>query len=90
MLCTVRMARKLVPEMPRRSLDALSWYFAVGNDARHRAFGDARATAQVFERMMQRVQEREIAGWNELQKLLYARAPRPRRLSTPRSFDPLA
>ena len=90
MLCTVRMARKLVPEMPRRSLDALSWYFGVHNEARHRAFGDARATAEVFGRMMQRAGERQVTGWNELQKLLYARAPRRKRLSTPQSFDPLA
>ena len=39
LLCTVRMARKLVTEMPRRSLDALCWYFGVENEARHRAFG---------------------------------------------------
>lgn len=90
LLCTVRMARKLVPEMPRRSLDALSWYFGVGNDARHRAFGDARATAEVFRRMLDRADEQSIAGWNELQKVLYARATRRKRRSTPTSFDPLA
>jgi DNA polymerase-3 subunit epsilon len=90
MLCTVRMARKLVPEMPRRSLDALAWHFSVDNEARHRAYGDARATAQIFQRMMDRLQERTITGWNELQKLLYARAPRRLRRSTPQFFDPLA
>ncbi|MGH7469292.1 MAG: 3'-5' exonuclease [Longimicrobiales bacterium] len=89
MLCTVRLARKLVPEMPRRSLDALSWYFGIENEARHRAYGDARATAQLFGRMMRRIEEREIVGWNELQKLLYARAPRRVRRSSPQYFDPL-
>jgi DNA polymerase III epsilon subunit family exonuclease len=90
LLCTVRMARKLVPEMPRRSLDALSWYFGVSNDARHRAFGDARATAEVFRRMLERADEQSIVGWNELQKVLYARAARRKRRSTPTTFDPLA
>jgi DNA polymerase III epsilon subunit family exonuclease len=90
LLCTVRMARKLVPEMPRRSLDALSWYFGIENDARHRAFGDARATAEVFRRMLLRADDRSITGWNELQKVLYARSARPRRRSTPQTFDPLA
>ena len=90
LLCTVRMARKLVPEMPRRSLDALSWYFGVTNDARHRAFGDARATADVFRRMLERADDQSIFGWNELQKVLYARAPRRKRRSTPTTFDPLA
>jgi DNA polymerase III epsilon subunit family exonuclease len=90
MLCTVRMARKLVPEMPRRSLDALAWYFGIENEARHRAFGDAQATAQLFARLMGRIEERAIRGWNELQKLLYARAPRRVRRSSPQFFDPLA
>jgi DNA polymerase III epsilon subunit family exonuclease len=90
LLCTVRMARRLVPEMPRRSLDALCWHFGVGNEARHRAFGDARATAEVFGRIMERVRERRIGGWNELQQVLYARAPRRVRRSTPQFFDPLA
>jgi DNA polymerase-3 subunit epsilon len=88
MLCTVRMARKFVPEVRRRSLDSLCWYFNLPNEARHRAFGDARVTAQVFRRMLDRVGEREIRGWNQLQKVLYARAPRRKRRSTPEFFDP--
>ena len=91
MLCTVRMARKLVPEIPRRSLDALSYFFGLENEARHRAFGDARVTADCFARMMRRAEDRQINGWNELQKLLYARGnKRPRRRATPTFFDPLA
>ena len=88
MLCTVRMARKLVPELRRRSLDSLSYFFNVPNEARHRAFGDARATAKVFRRMIDRAEERDISHWNALQKLLYARAPRRKRRATPSFFDP--
>ena len=58
--------------------------------ADHRAYGDARATAEVFRRMLDRADEQSIVGWNELQKVLYARAARRKRRSTPTSFDPLA
>ncbi|HSL70475.1 MAG TPA: 3'-5' exonuclease [Longimicrobiales bacterium] len=88
MLCTVRLARKLVPEVSRRSLDSLSWYFGVPNEARHRAYGDARATAKVFARMLDRVAEREIAGWNELQKVLYARSGPRKRRAMPQAMEP--
>ena len=88
LLCTVRMARRFVPEIPKRSLDALSYYFGVENEARHRAYGDARATADIFGRLMQRVEEREIRGWNELQRVLYARRRRKaRRSAMPRMMD---
>jgi DNA polymerase III epsilon subunit family exonuclease len=88
MLCTVRMARKFVPEVSRRSLDSLQWYFGVPNDARHRAFGDARATARIFSRMLDRVAEREIIGWNELQKVLYARSGKRKRSAMPQAMTP--
>jgi DNA polymerase-3 subunit epsilon len=88
MLCTVRLARKFVPEVSKRSLDALQWYFGIFNEARHRAFGDARATARIFNRMLDRVSEREINGWNELQKVLYARAGKRKRSAMPQAMTP--
>lgn len=89
LLCTVRMARKFVPEIPKRSLDALSYYFGIENEARHRAYGDARATADIFGRLMARAEEREIRHWNELQRTLYARRRkgRRRRSAMPRMMD---
>jgi DNA polymerase III epsilon subunit family exonuclease len=78
-LCTVRLARKVVPEVRRRSLDALSYFFNIHNEARHRAYGDARATAAVFRRMLDRVFEREIPTWQDLDKFVRApKAPRKR------------
>lgn len=79
-LCTVRLARKVVPEVRRRSLDALSYYFNVHNEARHRAYGDARATAVIFQKMLDRVYEREIATWQALDK--FVRAPKQPRKRT--------
>ena len=48
------------------------------------------ATADVFARMMRRAEDREISGWNELQKLLYARGKPRKRRATPTFFDPMA
>jgi hypothetical protein len=40
-LCTVRLARRLLPELPSRGLDALALYFGVEIESRHRALDDA-------------------------------------------------
>jgi DNA polymerase-3 subunit epsilon len=78
-LCTVRLARRVVPEISHRSLDALQWFFGVENEARHRAYGDARATAKIFTRLLDRIDDREIACWQDLETLLARRSPRRRR-----------
>jgi DNA polymerase III epsilon subunit family exonuclease len=84
-LCTVRLARKVVPEVTSRSLDALSWFFDVHNEARHRAYGDARATAVILKRLLDRLDTMEVNHWNELQQLLRRRAKRRRRRANPHS-----
>jgi DNA polymerase-3 subunit epsilon len=82
-ICTVRLARKVVPEMPRRSLDSLSDYFGIENVARHRAFGDARATAEMFALLLGRLDEMRISQWHELETLLSRRAARRKRRASP-------
>lgn len=84
-LCTVQLARKVVPEVTSRSLDALSWFFNVHNEARHRAWGDARATTIIFRRLLDRLDTLEVNRWNELQELLRRRAKRRRRIASPHS-----
>ena len=76
-LCTVRLARKVVPEVRRRSLDALAYFFNVHNEARHRAYGDARATAHIFRRLLERVWDREIDSWQALDR--FVREPKHKR-----------
>ncbi|MGB3080954.1 MAG: exonuclease domain-containing protein [Saprospiraceae bacterium] len=50
-LCTVRLSRKLLPELKSHSLDSLIRHYALHVDNRHRALDDALATAEVFKRM---------------------------------------
>jgi DNA polymerase-3 subunit epsilon len=88
-LCTVRLARRLLPQLSRRSLDHVSRYYGVENSARHRAGGDAVATAKVFLRMMREMRERGCLTWPELETLL--RTPvssrRRRRRGMPHAVD---
>jgi len=44
-LCTVRLSRKIFPGLKSYSLGRLCEHFGIENQARHRAMGDARATA---------------------------------------------
>jgi DNA polymerase-3 subunit epsilon len=86
-LCTVRLARKVVPEISRRSLDSLSYFFNVVNEARHRAFGDARATARVFRKLMDRVRDREIETWQQLEHMTLRRSQRRQRTAMPTGIE---
>ena len=74
-LCTVKLARKLLTHLPRRNLDALAFHYEVPILGRHRAGGDARATAQILTRMLADARRRDVYSWGELTALM--RQPRP-------------
>ncbi len=73
-LCTVRLARRLLPELRRRNLDALTEFFRIPIHQRHRAYGDALATARVLLRLL------DLADGIGLGDLHALRSYRPRRL----------
>jgi len=77
-LCTVKMARRLLPQLHRRSLDYLARHYNVEITARHRAGGDAVATARVFLRMLREAHDRGCVTWPDLEALL-REVPRGRR-----------
>ncbi|HKP37695.1 MAG TPA: exonuclease domain-containing protein [Pyrinomonadaceae bacterium] len=52
-LCTVDLARRLVPQLESFKLDSLAAYFGFEIPRRHRAADDALATARVFVRLLQ-------------------------------------
>lgn len=47
-LCTVRLGRKIMPGLMSYSLGKFCSHLGIQNNARHRAMGDAEATAQLF------------------------------------------
>jgi DNA polymerase III subunit epsilon len=76
-VCTVRVARKILPQLSRRSLDHVARYYGVEIVGRHRAGGDAIATAKCFIRMMRDLCDRGYETWDDLDALL--RRPTSRR-----------
>lgn len=76
-ICTVRLARRLVPTLQRRNLDAVAHHFGIINHARHRAGGDALATARALMRLLDAAADRGIVSLDELDRL--ARTPSNRR-----------
>ena len=65
-LCTVRLTRRLVPELRHRGLDQVAAFFSVDNPARHRAFGDALATAHVLRALLGRARQRGVETLEDL------------------------
>ena len=76
-LCTVGMARKVLPQLSRRSLDHVARYYGVEITGRHRAGGDALATAKCLIKMMADLADRGCDTWEDLDALL--RKPPKRR-----------
>jgi len=52
-LCTVRLGRKILPGLPSYSLGKLCHHLGIVNESRHRAAGDAEATAHLFSLLLQ-------------------------------------
>ena len=72
-LCTMSLARRLVPELRYRNLDALADFFDIPIHQRHRAHGDALATARILLRLLDRAESMGIGDLHSLKRY------RPRR-----------
>lgn len=86
-LCTARLARKMLPEMRSRSLDALIHRWGIPCEPRHRAYPDARATVEILVRLLDLAAEQGIGGWADLDTLLKRRKKRKKRSALPRSME---
>lgn len=80
-LCTVRMCRRLVPQLRYRNLDVVTRHFAIEIHERHRAYGDALATARVLLRLLDEASGRGIEDLATLEWYLRRRRKR-------KQFDP--
>ena len=71
-LCTVRLARRLLPQLRRRSLDWVAMHYGVEipPGQRHRAAGDALATAQCLLRLLDDARTHGCERWSELERFL--------------------
>lgn len=72
-LCTISLARRLAPELRYRNLDSLADHFRIPILERHRAHGDALATARILLRLLDRAESLGIGDLHSLRRY------RPRR-----------
>ena len=88
-LCTVRLARRFLSHLPRRNLDAVANHYGVSIDGRHRAMGDARATAHVLVGLLKDAERSGLYTWEALGEVLSRRTSRARakRTALPRASD---
>lgn len=59
-LCTVRLGRKILPGLPSYSLGKFCTHLGIENTSRHRAAGDAEATAILFSHLLRNDKEDHI------------------------------
>jgi DNA polymerase-3 subunit epsilon len=71
-LCTVRLARRLLPQLRSRSLDWVARHYGVEIEPhmRHRAAGDAIATARCLLRLLDDARGHGCERWSELERFL--------------------
>ena len=65
-ICTVKLSRKIFPGHKRYNLDALATRLGIVNRSRHRAAGDAAATAEVLKAILRTLPQREIFSVEQL------------------------
>jgi DNA polymerase-3 subunit epsilon len=85
-LCTVRLARGLLPRLRRRNLDALAQHYGISIHARHRAHGDALATARILIRMLDEAGRQGVHDLESLRSTVRRRNRRRGRRSPQRSL----
>jgi len=64
-LCTLALSRRLFPELPNHRLPTLARYMGVDLDRWHRACSDAWATARIFLRLLEQLEERGLRTLSE-------------------------
>lgn len=75
-LCTLELARRLLPGLPRRGLRALAGYFGLGVDQLRRSEDHVRATAFVWHHLAALLAEQGIDHWDDAVALTDENAPK--------------
>ncbi len=67
LLCTRKLSSRIFTSLPRKALDQVCHYLGIKISGRHRAYGDARATAHLLIELLGVISERhEVVGIDEL------------------------
>src|SRR5579883_3309301 len=73
-LCTLRLARRLLPSMRRRGLDAMADHFGLSTQGRHRGLGDARMAAELLSIFLDMAAQMGVRRLDRLLELQHAGA----------------
>ena len=75
-LCTCKLARRLVPEIQSKSLGSLCCHFDILNKSAHRAKSDVLATIRLMEIFLDMLKEREIKEIDDILQFQKSKIPR--------------
>lgn len=82
-LCTLRLARRLLPGLRSKGLASLVDFYGIRNRRHHRALADAEATAQVLLRFLDQIElEHGLERLNDLLAFQYRRYSELKQVST--------
>lgn len=59
-VCTCRLARRLLPELPSKALSCVSNHLGIAETTEHRAMSDAMITAKIFINFLDKLKEKNI------------------------------
>jgi len=75
-VCTCKLARRLLPELPSKKLSSLCEHFSIKNESAHRAMGDAAATAKIFHNFLGMMKEKDIHEIEDILKFQKSKIPK--------------
>jgi DNA polymerase III epsilon subunit family exonuclease len=75
-LCTCKLARRLLPELPSKKLASLCEHFNIKNNNAHRAKSDVLATSQIFNNFLDILKEKDIHDIQDILKFQKSKIPR--------------
>ena len=75
-ICTCKLARRLLPELPSKRLSSLCSHFNINNDNAHRAKSDALVTTKIFHNFLEMMKEKEIEDIQDILKFQRSRIPK--------------
>ncbi|MGE5618384.1 MAG: exonuclease domain-containing protein [Sphingomonadaceae bacterium] len=84
---TCRLARRLLPDLPRANLDAVTCHLGISVQDRHRASGDAEATAELLLRLLSLCRERGIETDAQLMAFIASGDPERQPRNGPRKGE---
>ncbi|MEZ5306264.1 MAG: exonuclease domain-containing protein [Pyrinomonadaceae bacterium] len=70
-LCTVKLARKLIPQIENHKLATIANYYSINLENHHRAAEDARATAVIFLKLLDLLEEKGVTDLSGIAKKKY-------------------